>query len=417
MKIRLVVFIVPLVVLALALAGGSVLLLRLFALSALALVFGYFWTLMGIRRIKGQVKEPPEHCQVGQWFDEETTVSNESRIPKLLIKAHENGDLPGHHNVMTFSLSPHSSHSWRTAVRCRRRGRYDFGALTATATDPLGLFSASRLLTEPQSILVYPATLELPFFQPLSPKEPAYSTSLWSATSEVSPNAARVREYTNGDRLNRIHWQSTAHAGKLMIKEFDPDRSNYVASNIWVIPDMCRASQLVDDTGTAVESCITIAASLVKKYIDDGKQVGFIASAEQNYLLQPRTGSEHLWQILEALAVMKATGEVPVGQLILDSMESFGVNSAIIVVTPSADQQLMTALRQLRNARATMVVILLDPISFGGSVSAISVANSLISTGAQVYVVKQDEELAKALDSRLLIPRLRISGEMVGSGR
>ncbi len=412
MKTKVVLIIVPLVILALALAAGFVLMWRLFSLSALVLLLSYLWTLLGLRGLTGQVKKSSERCQVGEWLGEEITVLNSSKVPKLLVKVQENTDLPGHHNMAAFNLSPGSSHCWRTEVYCQRRGRYSLGALTATATDPFGFFSLHRNLGEPQNILVYPATLELPFFQPLSRNEPGQGPSRW-LVSEIGPNAARVREYASGDTLNRIHWHSTAHTGKLMVKEFDPDRSNYASKNIWIIPDMHQASQLGDGDDSTEEYCITIAASLIKKYMDSGKQVGLIASGDQPYFFPPQMESQHLWHMLEALALMKATGDVPIEQLISYQIERFGVDSVIIVITPSVSERIAASLRQVKSRGAPVVAILLDSVSFGGTVSAVNAAGSLVSSGFQVYVIRHGEELARTLDSRALIPHMRYIGDVV----
>lgn len=412
MKIRVGLIIVPVVILVLALAGGFVLLWRLFFLSLLVILLSYLWTLLGSRGLKGQVRKSAERCQVGEWFNEKITVLNSSRIPKLLINIQENTDFPGHHNMRALNLSPGGSSSWQAEVYCKRRGQYTLGTLTATVADPFGLFSLSRSFTEPQNILVYPATLELPAFQPLSRNEqPGYGPSRW-LTSEVGPNAARVREYANGDTLNRIHWQSTAHTGKLMVKEFDPDRSSYASRNIWVIPDMQQPAQLGDGDGGTEECCITIAASLINKYMDNGKQVGLITSGDQSHLFPPQIGDQHFWHMLEALALIKATGDMPIEQLVSHRIEHFGVNSAIIVITPSTSERLTASLRQVKNRGTLVIVILLDSVSFGGTVSTANTVSSLVSSGFQVYVIRKGEELARALDSRLPVSRMRHSADV-----
>jgi uncharacterized protein (DUF58 family) len=412
MKIRAVLIIVPLVILALALAWGSILMLRLFSLSVLVLLLSYLWTLLGIRGIEAQVKQLPERCQVGEEIDEEITVFNRSKVPKLLIEAQENTDLPGHYNMLAFNLSPGSSRSWRARVYCQRRGRYHLGSFTATVTDPFGFFSLNRNLGEAQQVLVYPATLELPTFWPLSHHEAGYSPNHW-LINESTPNASRVREYTTSDSLNRIHWNSTAHIGKLMVKVFDADRPNNVARNLWVVADMHQASHLGDNDETTEEYCVTLAASLIKKYIDNGRQVGLAALGDQPYFFPPQTGDQHLWRMLEALALMKATGDVPIDRLISDEIERFGLNSAIVVITSSADERVAASLRRLTDRGIRAVAILLDPVSFGGTVSAANVARRLTSSGIQNYIVRQGSDLAAELNNRASSSYIRHIGDMV----
>ena len=105
-KTRPSLFIVPLVLLALALASGSNLLLYLFFLSVLVLLVSYLWTRFNISGIEVKVSEPPEYCQVGERFDEEVTVFNGSKLPKLLLHVEENTDIPGHNNISVLNLPP-----------------------------------------------------------------------------------------------------------------------------------------------------------------------------------------------------------------------------------------------------------------------------------------------------------------------
>jgi hypothetical protein len=104
--------------------------------------------------------------------------------------------------------------------------------------------------------------------------------------------------------------------------------------------------------------------------------------------------------MLEALALIRATGEVSVGQVISDHMEYLRGNSTVIIVTPAITGSLADAVRQLKNRVDSIVVVLLDPASFGGETSMANAARNLSSTGVQVYIVRQGDELARALDNR-----------------
>lgn len=412
MKIRVALIIVPLIILAVALTGGFVLVWRLFFLSLLVLGLCYWWTLLGIRGIDSRDTKLPEYRQVGDWFEHEITVINRGRLPKLWIEVRENTDLPGYHNMVAFRLPGRSSYHWRSPVFCRRRGRYSLGSFTATLTDPFGLFSSRRNFGEARSILIYPATVELPFFSPLAYYDSGYSPTRWLG-NEMSSNAARLREYAAGDSFNRIHWRSTAHTGQLMVKVFDPERSPNAAKTIWVIADMHGDSHLGNDEQSTEEYAVTIAASLIKKFITDGTQVGLIAGGDRPYLFPPETGDQHLWRLLEVLAVIRATSQIPVEHLISGEIKRFSANSAVIAITPSASLQMMASFRHAVSRGVMAVAILLDPASFGGTASAAHAARRLLASGTQAYIVRRGDELATALDSRVAALNLRYSGDVL----
>ena len=396
---RWLILVIPLVLAGLALLGGSILLLRLSFLSVLVALARYLWTVLNVRGLSVWVEEPPEHCQVGERFQQEVSVVNNSRLPKVWLKMEANPGLPGQQNATLINLPPGQSRSWRATVECRRRGRYEVGLLRVTATDPFGLFSRQRSLGEPYSLLIYPRTVDLPLFRLASFADFGAGPGR-RPISLISPNASTVREFATGDSLHHIHWHSTAHTGRLMVKVFDADHSYHAAKTVWVVVDMEGACQAGEGEESTEEYGITIAASLVRKYLEGGMRVGMMASDGKTHLFPPDRGEEQLWRILEALALMRAGGQVPVSQLIFEQMEYLRDNAAVIIVTPSPAGELLDVTRQLRNRADSVVVVLLDAASFGGEVEVSAAARMLTLAGVQAHVVRQGDEVSRVLDDR-----------------
>jgi len=130
-----------------------------------------------------------------------------------------------------------------------------------------------------------------------------------------------------------------------------------------------------------------------------------MASGDETYLFPPERGEEHLWHMLEALALIKATGKVSVSQLISEQMERLKGDSMVVIISPSPTGQLVDVIRQLRNRVSSVVVVLLDAASFGGDTDATEMVHPLSAMGMQVYVVQQGAELARVLSDRFsLLP-------------
>ena len=404
MKTRIIIVIVPVVLLSLALIGGSSLLLRFFFVSILVPLAAYLWTVFGVRGIGIQVMESPTHCQVGEQFEQDIEVFNKSRIPKLWLKVEGNVDMPGPHSATILNLLPRSYYRWQTTVYCQQRGRHQVGSVIATTTDLFGLFSRQCKLGRGHSVLVYPATIDLPLFKLTSFSDFGGGSS-YQAFGHISTNASTVREFATGDSLHHIHWPSTAHTGKLMVKVFDADRSYGGGKTVWVIVDMEAAPQSGQDTESTEEYGITVAASLVRKYLDTGMRVGVMASGDANLLFQPERGEEQLWRIMEGLAVIKATGHIPVDQLVHEQIGQFRDNASIIIITPSVTGYLLDTIRQLRSRVDAVVVILLDASSFGGEVAAKEQAYNLSLLGVKVYCVRRGDDLAQVLDEKSSLMR------------
>jgi uncharacterized protein (DUF58 family) len=407
MKIRWFVIVLLLFILVLALATGATMLWRLFIFLAALIVMSYIWMRMNIRNIDGRVVKLSPYGRIGDRFEEEFTFYNRGRLPTSLIEVKENADFPGYKSMATFYLPAHGSYTWRSEGICRRRGLYDMGNLIVKITDPLGFFSLKEKIIDSKSITVLPKTLDLPFFQVLPRQEVGASKRQWF-TTESGTNAARVRDYLSGDSFRNIHWHTTAHTGNLMVKEFDPDRVDYSYKDIWVVLDMFHESHFGQGDETTEEYAVNIAASLVKKYIDNGKNVGLMASGERSFLFLPNTGEEHLQELMRALAVVTADATLSLDALLASQEERFEPGSALVVISPSANIQM--PLRHMANRNTLVTAVLLDAVSFGGKVSAADTARGLIASGIHAYIVWRGAEIPRALDSRYLLSPMSYTG-------
>jgi uncharacterized protein (DUF58 family) len=413
MKHQWLFILIPLIILVLAFAGGFTLLWRFFIFLVVLLLLMRMWSRWSIRGITVQVKKTAGGRYIGDSLEEELTVTNNSRVPVSLVEVQEDTDLPGYQNKASFNLTAHSSYRWLARHHFKRRGQYRVGVLDMKVTDPLGLFATREHLGDLQYVTIYPTPLELPYFQVIPRQEPGQNLRRWFA-SESGPNASRVREYVSGDSLRHIHWQTTAHTGQLVVKEFDPDRSRFAFKEIWLVADMAAATRAGEGDRTTEEYSITIAASLARKYIENEKRVGLIASGEIPYMCLTGTGNRQMQHILRALALMKADGKVPLDDLLTFQAERFAPGAVVTVIMPSDNGNIAMTLRHIVNRGATVIVVLLDSLSFGGRSAATDVVRSLTAAGCHVYVVRCGQDIPVALDSRWLSPLAPYVGERLG---
>jgi len=407
MKIRWPIIAILVFTLALTLATGSIILWRFFIFLVALLFMSYIWMRMNVRHIDGRVTKLSPFSRVGERFEQEYTFTNKSKLPTALIDVKEDTDFPGYHGEATFHLPAQGSFSWRSEGICRRRGSYDMGNFIVKITDPLGFFTVKERISNTRNLIVYPTAIDLPFFQALPRQEPGSSKRQWF-TSESGINAARVRQYISGDSLRNIHWRTTAHTGNLMVKEFDPDSVNYAYKDIWIVLDMQSTAHFGKGEETTEEYAITIAASLVKKYIGGGKNVGLMSSGDRSFLFLPETGDEHLKELMQALAVIKSTSKLSLDALLASQEERFEPGAAVVVITPSGNIQV--PLRRVVNRSTVVTAVLLDAVSFGGKINAAETARSLIASGMHVYIVRRGAEIVRALDSRFILSPLPYLG-------
>jgi uncharacterized protein (DUF58 family) len=410
MKHHWPLIVILLLILALAFAGGFTMLWRFFIFLVVVLLLMRIWSILSMRDIAVQVKKTTGGRYIGDSLEEEFTVANKSRMPLHLVEAQEDTDLPGEKEKVSFNLASHGYQKWQTRHYFKRRGQYRVGVLDVKVTDPLGLMATNDRRGDLQFVTVYPVPLDLPYFQVIPRQEPGQNLRRWFA-SESGPNASRVREYVSGDSLRHIHWQTTAHTGQLVVKEFDPDRSRFAFKEIWLVPDMYAETRAGEGDETTEEYSVTIAASLARKYIESEKKVGLIASGDRPYMCLANNGNRQMLDILSALAMMKADGKVPIDDLLTFQAERFSAGSVVVVIMPSDNRNIAAPLRHAINRGVTVIVILLDSMSFGGKNPPGDIARSMMSVGFSVYIVRRGQDIPAALDSRWLTPFMPYVGE------
>jgi uncharacterized protein (DUF58 family) len=395
---KIVIFSVPLALLALALLGGSILLLRVFFLSVLIIGISYLWARFSLYKLNASLAEPPDHLQVGDSFQRLATISNPSLLPRFWLEIRDNADISGHPESTIASIRGHSNYSWQTPFHCIKRGRYHIGPVTIEATDPFGLFSTHCTLGEAHDVTIYPTTVDLPLLRFVPSGEIGHGSG-YQSVSHISPNASSVRESTSGDGLHYIHWPSTARAGKLMVKTFDADHSHNASKTTWVLLDMNEESHFGRGQDATDEYAVTLAASVAKRYLRNGMKVGIIAASQEPTFVIPERGESQLWRILESLALVKTDWKAKLGDIVGQHLDSMRDNPLVVIIGTSATEGLMDTVRQLRNRAGSIVVILLDVSSFGGRPISMDITRTLTWSGAQVFTIRKDDDLARVLNS------------------
>jgi uncharacterized protein (DUF58 family) len=391
----LFIILIPLIVLGIALTGSHILVERLFILIALILLFSYLFAWLGMWGLKGQLKNSGRHNQTGKPFEIEAIVENKILLPKPFVKLRIKTDLQPNNESIYINLPSRGTFDWQSKLIFPQRGYYHLGPLFAEVISPLGLFHLGRKLDLGKDLVICPATVELPLFwaKPQAESVPARNSLL---TSEADGVISGVREYIPGDSLNRIHWHSTAHKGKLIVKEFDIDLSE----KIWVIPDMNKDFNFGKGIETTEEYIITAAASIVKKYAGEGREVGLIANGNNYHFYPARPGNLNMWRIMETLAAIKANGQIPLHRLLKSVSGQFKGNSIAVIVSASTNIEIIDSVINVKKQGIPLAAVLVDAASFGANISSQNLEMQLRNLNIPTYIIKQGDNLAQVLNSQ-----------------
>ena len=375
-----------------ALSTGFWLPARLAYVVLLSIPVAYFWARANTRDLQVSVERPLDRLQEGQEFQERITVKNLSWLTKLWLEVDDPSDMPGHSARQVITLGPRESRTWRTSTLCRLRGLFSVGPVRITTGDPFGFFRYTNTYGRPQHVLVYPRATELPNFY-VPPANLPGEGRFRRRTHYVTPNASGVREYEPGDSFNRIHWPTTARTNQLMVKLFELDP----ASDIWVVLDLDKSVQVGEGEEGTEEYAVRLAASIARFFLVANRSVGFISYGNRLFVENAERGAQHFTRILEALALSRAVGDVPLGTLITEEGKRFGRHTTVVVVTPSTSEDWVASLQFLAERGVKVAAVLLEPSTFGGSENALMVFGSLAASDVYTYLVRRSDDLITAL--------------------
>jgi uncharacterized protein (DUF58 family) len=261
-------------------------------------------------------------------------------------------------------------------------------------------------------VVVQPPVVALPYFR-LPVAELSGDESTRDRTQTCTPDVGAVREYIYGDSLKQIHWLSTAKSGRLMSKEFDSGRGG----DLWIVLDLQRRIHHSQGTERTDEYATAIAASLSNLVLREQHSLGLIASGDHEYLLPLGSGSKQMSSVLETLILSKTEGDSPLANVLLRNRGQFGRSASLFVITSSTATEWVAILRELRYLSVGVVVVLVDPASFGADQSLDDVAAELVSAEIPLYVVHRGDALPHALSRPIGPQGLPMSGQRGTPGR
>jgi len=395
------------------LATGGKLYYRLSVFWAVLLFGSWFWSYFSLRNLQFKRSARTLRAQVGQIFEERFEVQNLNRFPRLWLEVRDQTTLPGSDSSRVITmLMGRQSRSYLARIRLVKRGVFPLGPTTLATGDLFGLFPVEQVIPEQDSLLVYPMMVDVKGF-PNPPGLLPGGEALRRRTHHVTPNASGIREYSTGDPLNRIHWLSTARRGRLMVKEFELDP----LADVWIFLDgaskvQAAIPQAVTDVfakdfwsrsgkvpllPSTEEYSISIAASIVRDYLRRGRAVGLACAGQHLTLIAPDRGGRQLGKILEALALTRTQGNLPLHALIETQVKHMVRGSTVVLITPSVFREEALVADFLIQRGLRPIMVLLDALSFSGAPGTDRLAESIKLMGIPYRIVRKDADISAAL--------------------
>ena len=404
---------VALVLLAISAFGlavsGQAIYTRLGYLWLFLILGNYLLSRVALRGLELDRQARSLKAQVGQIFEESFELKNTTRLPRIWVELRDLSPLPGNKGSRVLTLiGGRKTRTYIARTRLTHRGSYSLGPIELHSGDPFGFFPVHTSLPVQQTLTVYPRLVDISSFPSPAGLLPG-GEALRRQTHQITPNAATVREYANGDPLSRIHWSSTARRDRLMVKEFELDP----LAEVWLFLDAEESvhaalpHDLDSDVGsvllskkvdnklapTTEEYGATLTASLARYYLQQGRSVGLMAAGKSPDILPVDRGSRQLGKIMEILALLRTNGDVPYAGFVSGQARHITRGSTIILITPSTDQKLALLVDQLLRLGLRPIVVLINPEGFDGSTGSRELGAAIKAFGVPQVSINEGDDL------------------------
>src|SRR6056297_2227151 len=283
-------------------------------------------------------------------------------------------------------LAPHRMLDLATEVDGIHRGRFVLGPLTVTVRDPFGLVQRRRRIDSTAVLTVHPPVWPLPPGAPLGGASGAVANGPRPATIH-GDDLADIREYVRGDDLRAVHWASTAHRGRLMVRRAEEATSPRAS----LLLDIRRQRHAGTGPDSSFEVTVATAASVLHHLSGRGRGVALLDRPTRE-LVPPMTAEA--W--MPTLASLTPTDVDLVALLQQVATGAAGEGTLIAVVTIPDPVELAALVRAGRGA-ASRLAILVDAPTFtaaaSGDPSAERAVAGLRAAGWRVTTLAGGERL------------------------
>jgi uncharacterized protein (DUF58 family) len=130
-------------------------------------------------------------------------------------------------------LSPGTQKIIKYTLRPVKRGEYSFGAVNILASSPLQLIARRFRFSYDKVVPVYPSYMQMRKYELLAISHRLTETGI-KKIRRIGQNQEfeLIKEYVTGDDFRTVNWKATARKSRLMVNQYQDERSQQVYSLI-----------------------------------------------------------------------------------------------------------------------------------------------------------------------------------------
>lgn len=200
--------------------------------------------------------------------------------------------------LTTEWLEPGQTVNLTVALRTPRRGSYVLEPLLAGTQFPTGLIRAVRRVSGRDPLIVFPKLTQCP--RPGFALKNKFQQGGASVSSRFgqSNEFLSTRDYREGDRPRDIHWNSSARAGRLIVKEYVEEY--FVRVGIFLDTELKRFEKQL-----CFEARISLCAGMAGDLYRDNILVDLFLSGPHSPVVKIGGGRDQMVHLMEMLAAVE----------------------------------------------------------------------------------------------------------------
>lgn len=169
-------------------------------------------------------------------------------------------------------------------LRPVKRGEYSFGAVNLVVSSPLKIISRRFRFSADKLVPVYPSYLQMRKYELLAIHHRLLETGI-KKIRRIGQNQEfeLIKEYVNGDDFRTVNWKATARKSRLMVNQFQDERSQQVYSLI----DKGRVMQMPFNGMSLLDYAINASLVLSNIAIKKSDKAGLITFQDKIGSLLP----------------------------------------------------------------------------------------------------------------------------------
>ena len=187
----------------------------------------------------------------------------------------------------------------RYSIRPVVRGEYSFGAIHLFALSRFGLFRRRYSFDQGQTVKVYPSVVQMKKLSLFAdPRISQYQGIRKMRRIGHSYEFEQIKEYVRGDDYRSINWKATGRHSKLMVNQFEDEKSKQVYSLI----DTGRTMKMPFDNLSLLDYSINSALAFSNVILQKNDKAGLLSFSDRiNYAVKADNRTAQMRRILETL--------------------------------------------------------------------------------------------------------------------